>query len=76
MADTRFVRPLGLIQHLEFILNGHTFTISTVLLHLEAPGAYPMLLGRSWLRMANIKQNWQRNMTSFRRGKTKIRIPI
>ena len=33
-----------------------------------------MLLGRPWLHTANIKQHWQRNMISFRRGKTKVRI--
>ena len=46
----------------------------TVVLRLEAPRAYPMLLGRPWLRTANIKQHWQRNMILFRRGKTKVRV--
>ena len=41
---------------------------------LDAPGAYLILLGRPWLRTANIKQHWQRNMLSFRRGKTKVRL--
>ena len=51
------------------------FTISAVVLRLEAQGAYPMLLGRPWLRTTNIKQNWLHNMISFRRGRTKIRVP-
>ena len=50
------------------------FTISAVVLRLEAQGAYPMLLGRPWLRTTNIKQHWQCNMISFRQGKTKVRI--
>ena len=33
-----------------------------------------MWLGRSWLRMAHIKQNWQKNIISFHRGKTKERV--
>ena len=74
MADTRSVRPIVLIRHLEFSLGEHMFTISVVLLRLETQGAYPMLLGRPWLRTANIKQHWQRNMISFRRGKTKVRV--
>ena len=37
-------------------------TISVVVLRLEAQGAYPMLLGRPWLRTTNIKQHWQRNI--------------
>ena len=50
------------------------FTISTVVLRLEVSGAYPMLLGRPWLRTTNIKQHWHRIMISFRWGKTKVRI--
>ena len=49
-------------------------TISAVVLRLEAPGTYPMLLRRPWLRTANIKEHWQRNMISFRRRKTKVHI--
>ena len=50
MADTRSVRPIGLIRHLDFMLRGHTFMISMVVLRLDAPGAYPILLGLPWLR--------------------------
>ena len=72
MAETRSVRPIGLICHLDFTLGGHMFTISAIVLRLEAQGAYPMLLGRPWLCTTNIKQHWQRNMISFRRGKTNV----
>ena len=27
-----------------------------------------------WLRTTNIKQNWERNIITFRRGKTKIDV--
>ena len=57
MADTRSVRPIGLIHHLDFTLGGHMFTISAIVLHLEALDAYPMLLERPWLRTANIKHH-------------------
>ena len=33
-----------------------------------------MLLGRRWLCTTNIKQNWQKNLLTFRKGKTKIRV--
>ena len=56
------------------MLGGHTFQISAVVLHLEAPGAYPLLLGRPWLKTTNIKQNWNQNLLTFRKGKTKIRV--
>ena len=57
MADTRSVRPLGLIRKVGIIVGGHRFDISAVVLALDAPGAYPMLLGRPWLRSTNIKQS-------------------
>ena len=45
--------------------------ISAVVLQLSARGAYPLLLGRPWLKTADIKQKWQKYFISFRRGKTK-----
>ena len=58
MADTRSVRPLGLIRKVGIVIGGHHFEISAVVLALDTLGAYPILLGRPWLRSANIKQNW------------------
>ena len=46
MTDISTVRPLGLIGQLDIIISGHAFRISVVLLHLDAPGANPLLLGR------------------------------
>ena len=74
MADTSTVRPIGLLRQLDVVVGGHSFQISAVILHLEAHGAYPLLLGRPWLKTANIKQNWNQNVLTFRKGKTKIRI--
>ena len=67
MAYTHSVRPLRFIWKLGIVVNWHNFEISTVLLGLDARGAYPILLGRPWLRYANIKQNWQHNCIGFRR---------
>ena len=74
MADTSTVRPIVLFRQLDVVVGGHSFQISAVILHLEAPGAYPLLLGRPWLKKANIKQNWNQNVLTFWKGKTKIRI--
>ena len=57
MADTRSVRPLGLIRKLGIVVRGHHFEISAVVLGLDALAAYPILLGRPLLRSANIKHN-------------------
>ena len=34
-----------------------------------------MLLGQPWLQATNVKRNWQKNLFTFRKGKTKIRVP-
>ena len=74
MADTSTVRPLGLSPQLYVILGGHTFQISAVVLHMEAPQAYPLLLGRPCLKTSDIKHNWNKNVLTFTKGKTKIHI--
>ena len=76
MADTRSVQPIELLQKLSIIIGGHMFEISAIVLALEAPGAYPLLLGRQWLCSANIKQNWQHNHISFPQGRAKIRVSM
>ena len=76
MADTRSVRPLRLLRKLSIVVGGHLFEISAVVLALESSGTYPLLLGRPGLRSANIKQNWKHNNLSFRRGRTKVRVPM
>ena len=57
ITHTRSVHPLGLLRKLSVIIRGHLFEISAMVLALEAPGAYPLLLGRPWLHSANIKPN-------------------
>ena len=75
MTDTSLVKKtLGLIRQLELSIGGHMFQISTIVLKLDALGAHPLLLCRPWLKTTNIKQSWQKNIISFRRGKTKVRV--
>ena len=61
MADTSSIRPTGLIWDLEV-----TIRISAVVVQLNAPGAYPLLLGSPWITTTHIKHNWQKNMITFR----------
>ena len=44
------------------------------MLYLEAPRAYPLLLGWPWLKAINIKKNWNQNLLTFRKGKNKIPV--
>ena len=32
------------------------------------------MLGRPWLKTTHIKQNWRKNIITFRRGKAKVRV--
>ena len=75
MADSRSLRPLGLLCKLTITVGGHMFKMLAILLALEAPRAYPLLLGQPWYSSANIVQQWQHNNISFCRGHAKIRVP-
>ena len=46
MAVTCSIRPLRLIRKLQIVVGGHSFEISTVVLALDTPRTYPILLGR------------------------------
>mgnify|MGYP000512339142 CR=1 FL=1 len=75
MEDTRSIRSLGLVRKLKIVIGGHGFEIAVAVLALAALGAYPILSGRPWLCSASIKQNWQYNCISFRRGRAMVRVP-
>jgi hypothetical protein len=74
MADDSSVQPVGIIPDLEMVVQGHVFTISVVIMDLPTKEAYPLLLGRPWLRSARIKHDWQNNVLIFRQGGRKIHI--
>jgi hypothetical protein len=74
MANASSVRPIGMIPDLEMVVQGHTFTISVVIMDLPHQDAYPILLGQSWLRTARMKHDWPKNVLTFRWGGQNIRI--
>jgi hypothetical protein len=43
MANGSSVRPIGMIPDLEMVVQGHTFTISVVIMDLPHQDAYPIL---------------------------------
>jgi hypothetical protein len=55
-------------------LHGNAFTISVVIMDLSHQDAYPILLGRLWLRSARMMHDWPKNVLTFRRGGKKIQI--
>ena len=38
--------------------------------------AYPLLLGRPWLRQAKAKHNWETDVLAIRQGKRKIKLAV
>jgi hypothetical protein len=55
MADGSSVRPIGMMLDLEMVVQGHFFTIYVVIMDLPHKDAYPVLLGRPWLRTTRMK---------------------
>ena len=47
MLDMRPVQPLGLFEKLKIVIGGHAFEIAVVVLTLDAPCEYPLLLGHT-----------------------------
>ena len=53
------------------------FEIATVILRMEdISGPYPLLLGRPWLRQARVKQDWQSDQITIRKGKKKLKLSV
>jgi hypothetical protein len=74
MANGSSVRSIGMIPDLEMVVQGHTFTISVVIMDLPQKDTYPILLGRPWLRSARMKHDWPKNVLTFRREGWKVMI--
>ena len=71
MANISLVQPLGLVRQLELLIRGHLFQISTIVLKLNAPGAYPLLLGDHDSKLL-ASNKIGRKMSLLFRGKTKV----
>jgi hypothetical protein len=74
MTNGSSVRLIGMIPDLEMVVQGQAFTISMVIMDLPHQDAYPILLGRPWLRSTQLKHDWPKNVLTFWRGGCKIRI--
>ena len=49
----------------ELLIGGHLFRSAAVVLKLDGPGAYPLLLGQPWLKTTRIKQICEKNFITF-----------
>lgn len=59
MADQRRIQPLGILRNQEIIISSLLFSTNFVVLKMdEGDSPYPLLLGRPWLKIAKVKQDW------------------
>lgn len=69
VADQRPVTPLGQIVNCQMEAGGEIYTLTFHVLRLVAnKTAYPLLLGRDWLRRANASERWSITKSSLAFG--------
>jgi len=62
MANQQNVQPMGLFQNLKIDLAYCVYKISVIILKMENEvETYSMLVGRPWLKQANVHHNWGDN---------------
>jgi hypothetical protein len=63
MADQSMIRPLGIIKNLKIHIHGIPYiATSTILKNNVIDSSYFMLLGRPWLKDANVTHDWGNNI--------------
>ena len=59
MVDQRRIQPLGILRNQEIIVSRFPFSANFVVVKMdEGDSPYPLLLGRPWLRIAKVEQDW------------------
>ena len=77
MADQQRVQSLGLLRGLKMDVSDVQFEIAAVILRMEdISRAYPLLLRRLWLQQAWVKQDWQSDKITVRKGKKKLKLSV
>ena len=67
MADQSKVLPMGQLSQVPTIIAGHTYLLNYVVIKVETGTPFPVLLGRPWLYLANVRVDWKKK--EFRFGK-------
>ena len=69
VADQRPITPLGEITNCHMEAGGEVYPLTFHVLRLEtSKAAYPVLLGRDWLRRANANERWSINQSTLQFG--------
>ena len=70
MADHRVVQPLGLVENIQVKFGGAKLSVSFLVLDLG--DAYSMLLGRPWLKIAEVVHDWTTNTITLKSKGEKV----
>jgi len=66
MADQRRVLPMGLLAQIDTTIAGIDYKIDYIVFKLtESISSYPILLGRPWLYLAKVKDDWEKETLSI-----------
>ena len=50
LADQRSIKPVGIVEQVPLVIQGHTFFLDFVVVQLSArTGGFPVLIGQPWL---------------------------
>jgi hypothetical protein len=60
MADQSKVLPMGQLSRVPTIIARHTYLLNYVVIRVDVENPFPVLLGRPWLYLANVKVDWKR----------------
>ena len=77
MANQSPVVPLGMIKHCRLSMGGEEYIVSFHVIKMhDNKDASPILLGRPWLRMANVIVDWEGPKPSITYGPKDNRVKV
>jgi hypothetical protein len=66
------VIPVGILNNLETIIGGITFSLDYYVIDPATPSSYLVLLGRPWLYTAKVHVSWNEKKISFGRPRVHL----
>jgi hypothetical protein len=60
MADQSKVLPIGQLSQVPTTIAGHTYLLNYMVIRVDVGNPFPVLLGRPWLYLADVKVDWER----------------
>jgi hypothetical protein len=73
MADQSRVLPVGRLSQVPTVIGEVTYLLNYVVIRVSSGQSFPLLLGRPWLYLAGVLEDWEAR--EFVLDKTRQRIP-